>query len=130
MSPNTNAVLRYLEQVQRFSEDAFAFVQPDVRFVERPNAINRGGQTRTLASAREGLARGKALLAQQTYDVTHTIESGDEVVVEAVWKGTLAIDAGPMKKGQVLEAFLCMVFVLRDGKIAEQRNYDCYQPLG
>jgi ketosteroid isomerase-like protein len=128
MSANADTLKRYLERVQRF--EAFTeLVDPDIRFLERPNRLNGNGQERDLRGALEGLARGRALLSQQSYEVTNQIESGDTIVVEALWKGTLAIDAGPLKKDQTLEAFLCMVFEFRGGKIHRQRNYDCYPPF-
>jgi hypothetical protein len=29
--------------------------------------------------------------------------------------------------GDIMVAHLCMVFRLKDGRIIEQRNYDCYE---
>jgi len=44
--------------------------------------------------------------------------------------GTMAMDAGVLKSGQVMKAYFCMIFEFSDGKIHRIRNYDCFEPLG
>ena len=34
---------------------------------------------------------------------------------------------GKLQPGEALVAHICMVFRLQDGRIIEQRNYDCYE---
>src|ERR1700754_4496765 len=74
-----------------FDDDALAaLMHPDARISELPNAINRGGTERDMNEAREAFARGKTLLASQTYEVHEVIESGDRIAARATWRGTLA----------------------------------------
>ena len=41
----------------------------------------------------------------------------------------MAMDAGPLKKGQRLAAHFCMIFEFKEGLIHRQRNYDCFEPF-
>jgi ketosteroid isomerase-like protein len=50
------------------------------------------------------------------------------VVVEAEWHGVVQRDAGPFTAGTELRTRFAQVIVLRDGRIAQVRNYDCFYP--
>jgi ketosteroid isomerase-like protein len=63
------------------------------------------------------------------FDALEHIVAGERVVTRAVWTGTLAIDAGSLPAGTELRADCCMVFTVREGRIAGQENYDCYHPV-
>lgn len=75
------------------------------------------------------MAIGRTILANdnQSFEITGFVENGSRAVVEAKWRGTMAISAGQLAAGQELKAFFCMVFEFRDGKIHKQRNYDCFE---
>jgi ketosteroid isomerase-like protein len=75
------------------------------------------------------MATARTILSSQSYEITSAIESGSTVAIETLWKGVMAIDAGPLKKGQEMKAFICMFFEFREGKIHRVRNYDCFEPL-
>ena len=123
---------RYLAVVADMSADAdelTAFVHPDARFTERPNAIAPGGRRRDAAAARAAFAHSRALLRENRIDVHEHIVAGDRVVTRATWTGVLARDAGTVPAGTEMRAECCMLFTVRDGRIVEQDNYDCYHPL-
>ena len=114
----------------RFDDSAMAAIMhPEARISELPNAVNRGGTERDVATAREAFARGRVLLASQTYDVHEVIESGDTIAARTTWRGTMAIDAGPLKAGQELVAHIATFTQVRDGRIFRHATYDCYEPL-
>jgi ketosteroid isomerase-like protein len=127
---------RNIATVQRFldafndgwptEDDLDELVTPDVRFLERPNLVNPAGSERDAAAMRAGLQAGRALLAWQRYDVRDHLPSGDTVVTRMRWTGELAIDAGPWTKGTKLSAWCVAHYRLRDGKIAEIEQHDCY----
>lgn len=120
----------YLHLIETFQTDPALFegiLHADFVQTELPNALNSAGQTSDRADLFRRMGLGKAMLTAQHYEVSTAFESGNQAVVEAVWTGTLAIDAGPLKKGQSLTAHFCMVFDLANGLIVRQRNYDCFE---
>jgi ketosteroid isomerase-like protein len=101
-------------------------LDPDVRFVERPNLVNPTGSERDAEATRAGLQAGKKLLAWQSYDIRDHVAEGDIVVTRMRWTGELAIDAGPWPAGTKLSAWCVAHYRLRDGRITEIEQHDCY----
>jgi len=124
-------VERYLALVVDLDADPAGLddlVHPDARFVERPCLVSPRGRERDVDAARAGLAHSRSLLSAQRIDVRDHLVAGDRVVTRAVWTGTLAHDAGPLRAGTELRAECSMFFTVRDGRIAAQENFDCYHP--
>jgi ketosteroid isomerase-like protein len=120
----------FFAAAEAFDADALAAVlHPDARISELPNALNRGGTERNRDAAREAFARGRALLAAQTYEVHEVLEDGERIAARATWRGTMAIDAGPLRAGQELTAHIATFTQVRDGRIYRHATYDCYEPL-
>ena len=65
----------------------------------------------------------------QTYRVQNILEAEEQVAVEVEWTGILAMPVMNLPAGSEMKAFFAMFLSFRDGKIAEQRNYDCYPPF-
>ncbi len=131
-SESTALVERWLRLAADPGADAaeiVALLHPEARFVEHPNLVNPHGQDRGLAEARAALEQSRALLAHAAFDVHGHVAGGDRVVTHATWTGTLAIDAGPLRAGSTLQAECSIHFVIRDGRIVRQENFDCYRPL-
>jgi ketosteroid isomerase-like protein len=106
-----------------------AFFTQDVVQVELPNRLNPGGARSDLPTLLERSARVPAILRRQSYAIVSETVQGDRVVVEAVWTGVLAIELGSLAAGDTMTAHFAMVFEFRDGRIASQRNYDCFEPF-
>jgi ketosteroid isomerase-like protein len=127
---NAEIVRTYVDAVQRFDEaTAFALLHPEMMFHELPNRIRPKGGVDDMAAIVAGFRRaaeGK-VLASQRYVIGDVIEAGERVVVEARWEGNVAIALGRLQPGDTMVAHICMVFRLVDGRIIEQRNYDCYE---
>jgi len=54
---------------------------------------------------------------------------GERLAVELEWTGVLAVPVMSLPAGSEMKAFVAMFLTFREGKIAEQRNYDCYPPF-
>jgi ketosteroid isomerase-like protein len=107
-----------------------ALLAPDVIAEELPSLIAPRGRTRDRPAMLQGFAAGKNLLASQDYTVVNAFECRETVILEVRWRGVLAQGFGSLAPGMELRARFAMFLELRDGKIAVQRNYDCYEPLG
>ena len=105
------------------------FFAPDVVQEEFPNRLVPNGARRDLAALREGAVRGRAVLSAQRYEVKAAYASGDAVILEVLWVGTLRIPIGTLAAGQEMRAHFAMFLELRDGLIVRQRNYDCFEPF-
>jgi ketosteroid isomerase-like protein len=125
------AARRYLAALERFApgEELAAFFTPDVVQVEFPNRLQPQGQRRTLADLLASAERGAELLSAQRYDVDRALAGGDTAALEITWTGTLAVPVGSLPAGAEMRARSAMVLEFRDGRIAAQRNYDCFDPF-
>jgi ketosteroid isomerase-like protein len=124
---NLETVRAYFRVLETYTDAAQVahFYHPEIVQEEFPNLFLPKGMTRNL----DTLVEGAALLSARRYEILNEMAFGDWVAVEFLWQGTLAIDAGPLKKGQVMTTHSASFIQLRDGKIIAQRSYDCYEPL-
>jgi ketosteroid isomerase-like protein len=111
------------------AEELGALLHPDVRVVEHPNAITPRGAQRDREEVLAGYAAGKGLLSEQVFDVHELLVCGDRVAVRATWRGTIARDAGPLRAGDALEAYIASFITVQDGLIRDHETFDCYEPL-
>jgi ketosteroid isomerase-like protein len=127
---NVEVVLRYIRAVEAGATGAAlaAFFTADVVYDELPNRLLERGLRRDLAGLLAAAERGRAAVGDQRFDVKGVVAQGDKVAVELVWSGTLKVPLGASPPGTVLRAHIGMFVDLSDGKIAAQRNYDCYEP--
>ncbi|HTU65868.1 MAG TPA: nuclear transport factor 2 family protein [Steroidobacteraceae bacterium] len=131
MISNIDSVRRYLDSIaagdtgaalaEHFTEDALQ--------IELPNKLNPNGGRSDLATLLARAEQGKTVLTSQRYDIVSVVSEGERVAVEALWEGVLAIPLGALKPGDRLRAHFAMFFEFRDGRIALQRNYDCFEPF-
>lgn len=126
-------VIKYIKLVENLStsfSEFYNLLHPDIIITEFPNLITKHVNNRNIEDIQAGLKSARKLLKSQKYDIQNIMESGNNyVIVEAVWKGEIMVDAGHIKKNQVLTANICLVFEIKDGRIYRQRNYDCYEPF-
>jgi ketosteroid isomerase-like protein len=130
MDNNLNKAQHYLTALERgVGRDELAqFFTADVQQEEFPNRLTPNGATRDLSALLNGNERGKKLMTSQRYEITNALESGDQVVLEVHWTGTLAQDVGTVPAGGQMQAHFAVFLQFREGKIAAQRNYDCFDP--
>ena len=121
---------RYLAALEEgvTGEALAAFFTPDLRQEEFPNRLVPAGAQRDLAGLLDAAVRGRSAMSAQHYEVLHTVAVGNEVVLEVQWTGTLAVPLGPIPAGGTMRARFALFLEFRDGRIAWQRNYDCFEP--
>ncbi|HEX2207881.1 MAG TPA: nuclear transport factor 2 family protein [Longimicrobium sp.] len=102
---------------------------PDVVQEEFPNRLMPNGARRGLAEMRAGAERGRQVMASQRFQVLSSMPSGDRVALEVRWSGTPAIPLGSLAAGDTMRARFGVFLDVRDGRIAAQRNYDCFDPF-
>lgn len=124
-----NVVRRYLKGLENddFSEarDLFA---PEIAVEQLPNRIYPNGLRATLSQTESAFEKGRKLLAKQTYEIKSAVTEGEWVALEVLWTGTLAVGFGNLTAGSQMRCHSAMFFTFQDGKIANQRNYDCFEP--
>ncbi len=130
-SSNVERVHEYLRAVAAMgaAESVAKFFTPDVVIQEFPNRIAPYGRVRRAADLAGAYEQGRKLLESQNYQVQRIVEAGDEVAVELEWTGILAVPVMDLPAGSEMKAFVAMFLTFREGKIASQRNYDCYPPF-
>lgn len=107
----------------------FAFLAPDIRQIEYPNQFVPKGAERDLAAMREAAVRGRRVIRSQRYEVRSALANDDEVALEVLWTGVLAIAVGSLAAGDEMRAHFGVFLNFRDGLITRQRNYDCFDPF-
>jgi ketosteroid isomerase-like protein len=124
-------IRRYLTAIEQGATgDALAaFYTPDAVQEEFPNRLMPNGARRDLAAILEGAVRGQKVLTAQTYEIVSAVESGDRVALELLWTGTLAVPIGSLPAGGQMRAHFAVFVDMREGRIASQRNYDCFDPF-
>ncbi|HEX7069986.1 MAG TPA: nuclear transport factor 2 family protein [Rhodothermales bacterium] len=127
---NLAIVRDYLAALERGEVgDALArFFTEDAVQVEFPNRLNPAGQQSDLSTMLARSVQGQHVLSSQRYEIVSEVAQGERVAVEARWTGTLAIQMGSLTAGSEMKAHFAMFFEFRDGRIARQHNYDCFEP--
>ena len=119
----------YLESIGGADElGGLRFFADDVVQVEFPNRLVPNGATRDLAALRDAAERGRKVMTAQRFEIVNAIASGEQVAVEAIWTGTLAMPLGSIPAGGQMRARFAIFLTYREGKIVRQHNYDCFDP--
>jgi ketosteroid isomerase-like protein len=130
-SPLLSHVRRYFRALEQSpSEELLAsFFTPDAQQREFPNRLVERGATRALADLLEGNRRGQQVVTDQRYVIEGSLVEGERVAVELGWSAELRVPLGQLAAGERLAARCGVFFRFRDGLIAEQHNYDCFEPF-
>ena len=123
-----NSVRRYLRTMEdgTFADIADLFT-PDAVMEQLPNRIYPQGVRGNLSRMADAFEQGRKVLSSQTYEIKNALVHDNSVAVEVLWTGTLAVSFGTLSAGSEMRAHSAMFFVFRGGKIASQRNYDCFE---
>ncbi|HKW17508.1 MAG TPA: nuclear transport factor 2 family protein [Terriglobales bacterium] len=126
---NLQKVEHYLKSIEKGD---FAYIvnlfSPDAVLEQLPNRIYPNGIRSGVSRMAEAFEKGRKLLSSQSYEIKSCIVDGDELSIEVLWTGTLAIPFGSLAVGSQMRAHSAMFFQFKDGKIVSQRNYDCFEP--
>jgi ketosteroid isomerase-like protein len=125
---NTKIAREYLAALSTGAgpQELERFFTADVVQQEFPNRLVPNGATRNLDAIKDGRLRGQALLESEDYEVTGIVAHEDAVAMEVIWTAAVKVAAGPFSAGQLLRAHFAVFLEFRDGRIARQRNYDCF----
>jgi ketosteroid isomerase-like protein len=105
------------------------YYHPDVIQTEYPNGFLKATANRDLQALREASERGQQVMQQERFEIVRAHVSGDTVILEVIWRGTLAVPVGNIAAGGEMKAYFAQFYDFKDGKIYRQRNYDCFEPF-
>lgn len=127
---NRRHVRSYLEKVASgtVGDELAKFFTSDAVQIEFPNRLNAAGGRSDLPTILLRAEQGRKVIARQSFEIQSETAEGSRVAVEAIWTGTLAMPVGDLPVGSTMRAHFSMHFEMRDGLIAVQRNYDCFEP--
>jgi ketosteroid isomerase-like protein len=127
---NLALVREYLSALQRgeVGDELARFFTNDAVQIEFPNRLNPAGQRSDLASMLVRSVQGQRVMSSQRYEIVSELAHEERVAIEARWSGTLATAVGTLAPGFEMRAHFAMFFECRQGRIASQRNYDCFEP--
>src|SRR5690606_24669715 len=93
------------------------FFTEDALQIELPNRLNPAGGQSDLETLLRRSEQGRNLLRSQTYDVRSIVARDEQVAVEALWTGTLAVPLGTLPAGSTMKAHFAMFFELAANRI-------------
>jgi ketosteroid isomerase-like protein len=131
LSDNEKIVMKFIKMLekQQSADGLDEFYHPNVEQIEFPNAILKNKTTRNSEALKEGFEKGLKIMSKQEFEVQNIYSSGDIVILEAIWKGTVSVPIGNIPIGGQMVAYFSQFFEFKDGKIFRQRNYDCFEPF-
>jgi len=119
------SLLRAIEQGDQAALLA-AYAENAVQ-IEHPNRLKSKGDRRTPTKMAEDLARGKAMLRSERYDVLEATVAGDQVALQVKWTGVVDVAVGALKPGDSMVCESGIFLRFQGDKIVEQHNYDCFE---
>jgi ketosteroid isomerase-like protein len=129
--PHLAHVRRYFNAMEAQPDESTlaAFFVPDVAQHEYPNRLVEHGAARGMSEMLDGYRRGKQVVQNQRYQIENALVDGDRVAVELLWTAELKRPLGKLAAGDEMRANCGVFFRFRDGLIAEQHNFDCFEPF-
>jgi hypothetical protein len=128
MSERLEIARAYLRALER-NEPVEAYLSPEIEQIEYPNRLNPNGGRSDLAEMKARAERGRGMVRAQRYDVRHTYEQGDSVILEVDWSATFNIAVGSLAPGDTMKARFAVFLEFEGDRIRRQRNYDCFEPF-
>lgn len=127
---NLEVARRYLEALESGAQDtALAdFFTKDVIQEEFPNRLSPIGVHRNLSAILAAARKGRQELRAQKFEIMNSIVDGDRVALEVFWSGLLAAPVDTLPADAQMRAHFSVWLEFKDGKIARQHNYDCFDP--
>ena len=131
LAENEKKVIAFLRMVENHTSasELENFYHPDIEQTEYPNTVTKNAAVRNLEDLKAASVRGKSFLMKQEYEIKNLFSTQNIVVLEAVWKATVASPVGNIPAGGIMTAYFAQIFEFKDGKIYRQRNYDCFEPF-
>jgi ketosteroid isomerase-like protein len=129
--PHLALIRAYFDALeQNASETTIAgFFTPDVQQQEFPNRLLEEGAARGLAEILEGSRKGRSVVQKQRYVIENALVDGARVALELAWTAELKVPLGKLQAGADMRATCGVFFRIRDGRIEQQHNFDCFEPF-
>jgi ketosteroid isomerase-like protein len=129
MLANVRLAQRYIAAIAegKAGDTLAGFFTPDVTITEMPNRIKPHGSVSDLARALDAAKRGQQLFSRQTYTITNILGDGDWVALELDWSGITAVPIQNLPTGGEMKDRAAVFLQFREGRIACQRHYDCFE---
>ena len=122
------AARRLLAAIETGDEAALrAIYAENVVQIEHPNRLKPKGDRRQLGKMMADLARGKAMLRSEHYDVLEATAAGDVVALQVKWTGIVAIAVGALQPGDSMICESGIFLKFQGDRVIEQHNYDCFE---
>jgi ketosteroid isomerase-like protein len=130
MPTNADIARHYIAALEKGETgDALArFFTPDLTITEMPNRVTPHGSVADLSKALAAAQRGQQLFGRQIYRITNILESRDSVALEMDWTGITAMLIQNLPPGSEMKDKAAVFLEFREGRIARQRHYDCFEP--
>ena len=130
MSTNAEFAREYIKAIEdgAIGDTLARFFTPDVVIQEMPNRVSPHGSVSNLAKAFQGAERGRQMFKRQTYTITNLLDQGDCVALEVDWVGITAMRFQNLPAGGEMRDHVAIFLFFRDGRIARQHLYDCFEP--
>lgn len=129
--PHLALVTRFFQALEAGGDETelCELFTPELRQREFPNRLLPHGIERGLPELLEAFRRGKQVSENQRFSITSALVDGDRVAVEVLWTAQLKLPLGQLAAGDTMTAHSGMFFRIADGRIAEQHNFDCFEPF-
>lgn len=122
------AARRLLAAIETGDEAALRGIYAEnVVQIEYPNRLKSKGDRRQLDKMMADLARGKAMLRSEHYDVLEATAAGDVVALQVKWTGIVAIAVGALQPGDSMICESGIFLKFQGDRVIEQHNYDCFE---
>ena len=130
-SPQLDLVHRFIRAIESgtHGDALLEFLHPEVEQVDYPSLMNPQGGRRGLAEILAASTAGAGMIGEQRYDVRRVVASGDDLVVQVVWHGRVALPIGTVPVGTRLHSNSVISFGIDGDRIRRVEAYDCYDPL-
>ena len=128
--PHLTLVRDYLDAIEQEADETrlAGFFAPDVVQREFPNRLVEQGATRGLLQLLEGSRRGRQVMQNQRFTIENALVDGERVAIELRWTAELKVPFGKLAAGATMSATCGVFFRIERGQIAEQHNFDCFEP--
>lgn len=119
-------VRRYLAAVEANDHETLAsLLDPTVVHYEYPSRHSPAGAVRDRSAILQRYLQVSELLVSQRFIIEREMVDGDSVALEVTWLGILAVAHRDHAAGDTLTVRFGMFVRVREGRVVDQRNYDC-----
>jgi ketosteroid isomerase-like protein len=129
--PHLALITKFLRALEHGADDATLrdFYAPNIEQHEFPNRLLENGMRRGAAELLEGQRKGRGVVERQSFTVNNALVDGDRVALELTWTARLKVPLGKLQVGDEMRAHCGVFFRIEGERIAEQHNFDCFEPF-